>query len=109
MEIQMMTKDENVNQLQRDIQECTKDLGATRGMLTSISEERDHMWEEVKQLRERNMLMDCELKSLHKKIEVLDEDLLYKEGQISILQDSLGNKQFDIICNPSTIQELSMQ
>lgn len=109
LEIQMLKKDENFLLLQQDLQECTRDLTATRIMLTNVSEERDHIWEEMKQLRENNMIMDCELKSLHKKIELLDEDVLYKEGQISILKDSLGNKAFDIICSPDTIKEFNMQ
>ncbi|KAI0498215.1 hypothetical protein KFK09_021456 [Dendrobium nobile] len=109
IEIKMQKKDENFLLLQQDLQQCTRDLTATRSNLTNVSEERDHIWEEMKQLRENNTIMDCELKSLNKKIELLDEDILYKEGQISILKDSLDRKAFDIICSPDTMKKLNMQ
>ena len=41
------------------------------------------------------MLLSGEVNILKKKIEALEEDLLLKEGQITILKDSLGNKLFD--------------
>ena len=53
------------------------------------------LWERVKQCSEENMLLSAEVNILKKKIEVLEEDLLLKEGQITILKDSLGNKLFD--------------
>ncbi|KAK8926507.1 hypothetical protein KSP39_PZI018228 [Platanthera zijinensis] len=100
MEIQMLKKDENVLLLQQDLQACSQDLAAARSMLTNVLKERDHIWEEMKNLRESNMLMDCEIKSFRKKIEILDEDVLYKEGQISILKDAAAKKSFDTICSP---------
>ncbi|KAG0462371.1 hypothetical protein HPP92_020847 [Vanilla planifolia] len=109
LEIQGLKKDENVNQLQRDLQECMNDLAAERNTLRSVSKERDQMWEEVKRLRESNMLMNCELKSLHKKVELLDEDILYRDGQICILKESLENKPFPFICSPTTMKEFNMQ
>ncbi|KAK8926508.1 hypothetical protein KSP39_PZI018229 [Platanthera zijinensis] len=108
MEIEMVKKDENALMLQQDLQECTKELTATRNLLANVSMERDYMWEEMKHLRENNMLTDCEIKSLHKKIEMLDEDILYKEGQISILKDSLTNKAFDI-CSPNSTKQFNVQ
>lgn len=54
------------------------------------------MREEMKQLQKTNMLMDNEVSHLRKKIENLDEEMLIKEGQISILKDSL-EKPFDTI------------
>lgn len=101
MELQMLRKDESINQLQHDLQECTKELTATCSILTKVSEERDHMWEQVKHSRETIMLLDHEVSSLKKRIEALDEDVLVKEGQIAILKDSLGDKPCDIICSPN--------
>lgn len=61
-----------------------------REMLPRVSEERDRLWEELKQARETNMFIDYELKSLKKKIEALEEEILMKEGEITILRDSIG-------------------
>ncbi|GFZ14837.1 hypothetical protein Acr_24g0010270 [Actinidia rufa] len=99
IELQMIKKDENVNRLQDDLQECTKELTIVRGILPKVSEERDFMWDEVKQYSERNMLLNSEINALKKKIEALDEDILLKEGQISILKDTVG-KPFDLLASP---------
>lgn len=104
LELQMIKKDENVHQLQSELQECTKELAILKGILPKVSEERDLMWEEVKQYSERNMLLNSEVNVLKKKIEVLDEDVLLKEGQISILKDTLA-KPFDLLGSPDSMQE----
>ncbi|GMP22824.1 hypothetical protein CsSME_00000664 [Camellia sinensis var. sinensis] len=104
LELQMIKKDENVHRLQSELQECTKELAILKGILPKVSEERDLMWEEVKQYSERNMLLNSEVNVLKKKIEVLDEDVLLKEGQISILKDTLA-KPFDLLGSPDSMQE----
>jgi hypothetical protein len=38
----------------------------------------------------------------------LDEDILLKEGQITILQDSI-DKSFDIIYSPRSMREFDME
>ncbi|KAK6145317.1 hypothetical protein DH2020_022137 [Rehmannia glutinosa] len=101
LELQMMKKDETINQLQGDLQDCKKELAIVRGILPKVSEERDLMWEEVKQYSEKNMLLNSEINVLRKKIEALDEDILLKEGQITILKDSLG-KPFDLLASPDS-------
>ncbi|XP_017697746.2 MAR-binding filament-like protein 1 [Phoenix dactylifera] len=108
-ELQMLKKDESIKQLQHDLQECTKELTATHNILRKVSEERDHMWEEVKRSREAVMLLNHEVLSLKKKIEKLEEDVLTKEGQIAILKDSLGDRPFDIICSPRSVKEFSLE
>ncbi|GAB4836510.1 hypothetical protein Ancab_001422 [Ancistrocladus abbreviatus] len=90
LELQMIKKDEMINQLQANLHECTKELSIARGILPKVTEERDLMWEEVKQYSEKNMLLNSEVNVLKKKIEALDEDILLKEGQITILKDTLG-------------------
>lgn len=99
LELQMIKKEDNINRLQNDLQECTKELTIVRGILPKISEERDLMWNEVKQYSEQNMLLNSEVNVLKKKVEALDEDILLKEGQITILKDSLG-KPFDLLVSP---------
>ncbi|XP_059628218.1 uncharacterized protein LOC132271011 [Cornus florida] len=99
LELQMIKKDENTNRLQDDLQEYTRELSIMRETLPRVSQERDLMWEEVKQYSEKNMLLNSENNVLKKKIEALDEDVLLKEGQITILKDTLG-KPFDLIGTP---------
>ena len=84
--------DENLSRLQQDLHECRKELMVYKEMLPRISRDRDSLWEELKQSRETNMLLDYEVKATKKKIEALEEEVLMKEGQISILKDSLGKE-----------------
>lgn len=105
---QLLQKDEWIKQLENDHQECTKELTAARNMLLKVTEERNHMWEEVKGSKESIMHLNYEVCSLQKKVEELDEDILTKEGQISILRDSLS-KPLDIICSPRTVKEFSLE
>ncbi|GKU91803.1 hypothetical protein SLEP1_g5620 [Rubroshorea leprosula] len=109
LELQMLKKDDNINHLQNDLQESTKELTIMKGILPKISEERDLMWEEVKQYNEKNMLLNSEVNLLKKKIETLDEDILLKEGQITILKDALGNKTFDLLACPDSMHELLLK
>ncbi|KAG2625138.1 hypothetical protein PVAP13_3KG196400, partial [Panicum virgatum] len=107
LELQVSKKDEAMNEIQQDFQESAKELTALRGTLKTVTEERDLSWQEAKQLR-RNISIKQIMVSLKKKIEALDEDILLKEGQITILQDSI-EKQFDIICSPRSMRESDME
>ncbi|KAH7547985.1 hypothetical protein ACOSP7_032712 [Xanthoceras sorbifolium] len=109
LELQMLKKDEIVNQLEGDFQDSAKELKIMKGILPKVSEERDLMWNEVKQYSEKNMLLNSELNLLKKKIEVLDEDILLKEGQITILKDTLGSKRFDLLASPDSMQEFLLE
>ncbi|KAJ1384743.1 myosin-4 [Sesbania bispinosa] len=88
---EMLKKVESINRLQSDLQESTRELSIMRGILSKVLEERDLMWEKVKQYSEQNLLLNSEVNVLKKKIEALDEDILVKEGQITILKDSCQN------------------
>lgn len=104
-ELQIMKRDENVNRLQNDLEESTTELAIIRGTVPKISEERDIMWDQVKQFSEENMLLNSEVNLLKKKIETLEEDILLREGQITILKDSLRNKSFDLLGNIESTDE----
>ncbi|KAL8210664.1 hypothetical protein R6Q57_005101 [Mikania cordata] len=99
LEIQVFKKDESIYHLQNTLQDCKKELSIVNGILPKVSEERDMMWEEVKQYSEKNMLLNAEVGMLKKKVDALDEDVLLKEGQITILKDALG-KPFDLLSSP---------
>lgn len=108
LELQISKKDESINEIQQDFQEAAKELAALRGTLRTVTEERDLSWQEAQQLRRSIGIMQNEVVSLKKKIEALDEDILLKEGQITILQDSI-DKPFDIICSPRSMREFDME
>lgn len=80
-----------------------------RAILPKISEERDLIWEEVKQYSEKNMLLNSEVHALKKKVEALDEDVLLKEGQITILKDTLVKKPFDLLASPDSLQDFLLE
>ncbi|PHU01657.1 Calpain-type cysteine protease DEK1 [Capsicum chinense] len=96
LELQVLKKDENINQLTNDLQECMKELGIVKAILPKVFQERDFMWEKVKSYSEMNMLLNYEINMLKRKVDTLDEDFLMKEGQIKILKDSIG-KPFDLL------------
>ncbi|KAF3646550.1 putative macrophage erythroblast attacher-like isoform X1 [Capsicum annuum] len=109
LELQLLKKDENINQLTNDLQECMKELGVVKGILPKVSQERDYMWEEVKSYSEKNMLLNSEINMLKKKVDTLDEDILMKEGQITILKDSIGGKPFDLLASPDSAGEFLLE
>lgn len=89
----MVKKDENINRLEINLQEAAKDSVT----LPKVLEEREEMWKEVKECRKRNMDLESEKEMLKKKVEKLEEDTLFKEGQITILKDTLGSRHFDLL------------
>ncbi|KAM0909300.1 hypothetical protein ACQ4PT_014914 [Festuca glaucescens] len=109
MELQGSKKDELINQIQQDFQESAKELSSLRGQLKIVTDERDLSWQEAKQLRRTTTVMQNETGSLKKKIESLEEDILVKEGQISILQDNIYKPPLDFICSPTTMKQFGME
>lgn len=89
----MVKKDENINRLEINLQEAAKDSVT----LPKVLEEREEMWKEVKECRKRNMDLESEKEMLKKKVEKLEEDTLFKEGQITILKDTLGSRHLDLL------------
>lgn len=104
----MMKKDESISRLKSDLQECTRELTIMKGILPKVSEERDALWDEVKRYSEKNMLLNQEVTSLKKKVETLDEDILLKEGQITILKDNMG-RHFNLLGSPNLNQEFLLE
>ncbi|VFQ62890.1 unnamed protein product [Cuscuta campestris] len=96
LELQIIKKDENIHKLENDLDECIKELAVVKGILPKVTQERDMLWAEVKKYSENNMLLDSENNMLKKKIETLDEEVLLKEGQITILKDAFG-KPLDLL------------
>ncbi|PHT97703.1 Calpain-type cysteine protease DEK1 [Capsicum chinense] len=67
LELQVLKKDENINQLTNDLQECMKELGVVKAILPKVFQERDFMWDDVKSYSEMNMLLDYEINMLKRK------------------------------------------
>lgn len=89
LEFLLEGKDNNIRHLHDDLQECFKELTSLRGELPKVSKERDGIRQNAEQLSWQNMKLRAEVETLKKRIEKLDEDVLLKEGQLSILQESL--------------------
>ncbi|PHT96458.1 hypothetical protein BC332_34616 [Capsicum chinense] len=104
LELQVLKKDKNINQLINDLQECMKELGVMKGILPKVFQERDFIWEEPKRYSEIKMLLNYEINMLNNKVDTLDEDILMKEGQIIILKDWIG-KPFDLLASPNSLLE----
>ncbi|KAK7343253.1 hypothetical protein VNO77_11861 [Canavalia gladiata] len=103
LELQMLKKDDSLKCLQSDLQESNRELTSTKVKFSQVSEERALLWEKVQAHSEQNMLLNAEVEVLKKKIEKLDEYILEKEGQIDILKDSLGEKHFDLLGSPNSM------
>ncbi|PHT67167.1 hypothetical protein T459_31592 [Capsicum annuum] len=67
LELQVLKKDENINQLTNDLQECMKELGVVKAILPKVFRERDFMWEEIKSYSEMSMLFNYEINMLKRK------------------------------------------
>ncbi|PHT96703.1 hypothetical protein BC332_34371 [Capsicum chinense] len=104
LKFKVLKKVENINQLTNDLQECMKELGVVKAILPKVFQERDFMWEEIKSYSEMNMLFNYEINMLKRKVDALDKDFLMKEGQITILRDSIG-KPFDLLASPDSLLE----
>ncbi|PHU09955.1 hypothetical protein BC332_21815 [Capsicum chinense] len=100
----VLKKDRNINQLTNDLEECMNELGIVKAILPKVFQERDFMWEEVKSYSEMNMLLNYEINMLKRKVDTLDEDFLMKEGQITILKESIG-KPFNLLASPDSLLE----
>ncbi|KAJ4869321.1 Uncharacterized protein Rs2_49133 [Raphanus sativus] len=100
LKIQMVKKDENVKQLETNLQEAAKQFTSMKVTLTKVLEENKEMSKEVKECRKRNTNLESEKEMLKKEVERLEEDTLLKEGQITILKDTLGSKHFDLLSSP---------
>lgn len=101
----MIKKDESINRLQNNLQDTTRELNIIRGILPKVSEERDRMWEKVKDFSEKNMLLNSEVDMLRKKVDTLDEDILIKEGEITILKDTISKESLSLLSSPDLTRE----
>ncbi|ESQ44949.1 hypothetical protein EUTSA_v10010113mg [Eutrema salsugineum] len=100
LKLQMLKKDENINRLEINLQEAAKDIGSLKTVLPKMSDEREQIWRELRQCCEKNMLLNSENETLKGMMEKLEEKVLEKEGEITILQDTIGSKHLNILASP---------
>ncbi|KAI5401978.1 COP1-interactive protein 1 [Lathyrus oleraceus] len=97
LELQMLKKDESMNCLQSNFDESSGKLISTRAELHKVLQEKERLLKEVAQFKEQNMLLNSELNEQKLKVLALDEDILVKDGQITILKDSINRPLDDLI------------
>lgn len=98
LELQLRGKEERIIGLEADLEQSSKEVAALREDLDNVSKERDIMREESEQLGWEIMRLNTEVEAFKKKVEKLDEDVMIKDGQISILRESLDD--FDFLEKP---------
>lgn len=96
----MLKKEENINRLELNLQEAVKDITSLKSVLPKVTDERDQIWRELRQSCEKNMLLSSENETLRGTIDRLEEKVLEKEGEITILQDTIGSKHVNIFSSP---------
>ncbi|KAF2607409.1 hypothetical protein F2Q68_00044911 [Brassica cretica] len=100
LKLQMLKKEENINRLELNLQEALKDITSLKSVLPKVTDERDQIWRELRQSCEKNMLLSSENETLRGTIDRLEEKVLEKEGEITILQDTIGSKHVNIFSSP---------
>uniref|UniRef100_A0A1J3C9C9 DUF7653 domain-containing protein n=1 Tax=Noccaea caerulescens TaxID=107243 RepID=A0A1J3C9C9_NOCCA len=100
LKLQMLKKEENINRLESSLQEAAKDMASLKNILPKVSDERDQIWRELRQCCEKNMLLNAENETLKGMLEKLEEKVLEKEGEITILQDTIGSKRLNLLSSP---------
>ncbi|KAG2324972.1 hypothetical protein Bca4012_039464 [Brassica carinata] len=100
LKLQMLKKEENMNRLERNLEEAAKDITSLKTVLPKVSDERDQVWRELRQCCEKNMLLSSENETLRGTIDGLEVKVLEKEGEITILQDTIGSKHHNIFSRP---------
>ncbi|XP_010427250.1 PREDICTED: myosin-11-like [Camelina sativa] len=97
---QMLKKEESINRLESNLQEAAKEMARMDALLTKVSGERDQVWRELRQCCEKNMLLNSENETLKGMVEKLEEKVLEKEGEMTILQDTIGSKHLNLLSSP---------
>ncbi|GJN31325.1 hypothetical protein PR202_gb19711 [Eleusine coracana subsp. coracana] len=110
----VLKKDEIISQIEQSYQESAKELTSLQCTLKNVSDERDVLWQESKQLRNTISALQNDVASLKQKIKSLSEDIqlkeseiLLREGEISILRDSI-DRPFGYACSPLSMKRFDM-
>lgn len=90
LERQLGRKEEDLDVLQAHLQEHREELLSLRNELPLIRRQRDEMRKEAEDVNREVLRLTLEINDLRKVVEKLDEELMLKDGQISILRGTYG-------------------
>jgi hypothetical protein len=86
LERELNEKVELMKELETDLDKSTLDVKETRKEISVVTRERDALRKEGETLSRETMHMSLEVELLRRRLHQLDEELLLKDGQISILR-----------------------
>ncbi len=86
LEKELNEKVELMKELETDLDKSTHDVKETRKEISVVTRERDELRKEGETLSRETMHMSLEVELLQRRLHQLDEELLLKDGQISILR-----------------------
>lgn len=88
LERQIDNKEEVIEVLQEDLEKHGKEVNDLQNELPRVRKQRDEMRKEAEDMSREALRLTLELTELRKVAEKLEEDVMLKEGQISILRGS---------------------
>lgn len=86
--LQVKQKEEIISSWKPEKQGYLQDISNLRETLPQVERERDEMRAEADEIGREALRMSAEVEVLRRKVAQLEEDVLVKEGQISILRGS---------------------
>ncbi|KAH9543086.1 hypothetical protein CY35_13G043400 [Sphagnum magellanicum] len=95
LERELNEKVELMKELETDLDKSTHDVKETRKEISVVTRERDELRKEGETLSRETMHMSLEVELLQRRLHQLDEELLLKDGQISILRSHWEDDEDD--------------
>ncbi|KAH7425170.1 hypothetical protein KP509_11G042800 [Ceratopteris richardii] len=94
VEHQLEAKEEEVELLHSTLQEREDTINNMQAELTSVKVQRDGLQKQVQLMSQEANRLTQELSELKQVVEKLDDELMLKEGEISILRDNCSESDF---------------
>ncbi|EFJ31374.1 hypothetical protein SELMODRAFT_409044 [Selaginella moellendorffii] len=89
LEHKLAEKEEKITWLQRGLNDRVQDWSKVKEELVRTRKERDSIKSEAEQLGREALRMSAEVEVLKRRVHLLEEDILMKEGELSILQGNM--------------------
>lgn len=84
---------EKIKNLQVDVEGHVKELIKLKDVLPRVSKERDDLSHEAEQMGWEALKLSAEVEVLRRKVLELDEDVMVRDGQITILCNTLEDRE----------------
>lgn len=91
--LQLAQKEDLLSSLQCEKKDHLKELAKLRQELPRAERDRDQIQEEAEEIGREALRLSAEVEVLRRKVAQLEEDVMVKEGQISILRGSFGQSE----------------